>query len=174
MGWATCGQDDLGRLIGYAYPATCDQPGCHEQIDRGLSYACGDMHGGGDHGCGRYFCGKHLHAGLSLVDDEVEDPTTGDWVRHDAWVCRSCAEGCPPLCQPEIDNGNVITVIEGISLKVSARGLPWAHARRCLCTVDQTFTCNRCGRRFGWCLGVTDDLPGACDFCWADANGGTR
>lgn len=25
----------------------------------------------------------------------------------------------------------------------------------------------RCGRRFGYCIGGSDDMPGACDFCWA-------
>ena len=61
MGWGHCGTDDEGRPIGYAVEATCDQEGCGALIDRGLSYVCGSMHGGGNHGCGRYFCTKHLH-----------------------------------------------------------------------------------------------------------------
>jgi hypothetical protein len=60
MGWANCGFDDLGRNIGYAFEAECDESGCKAEIDRGLSYVCGGMHGGGDHGCGRYFCSEHL------------------------------------------------------------------------------------------------------------------
>jgi hypothetical protein len=62
MGWAYCGQDDLGRDIGYGVRATCDYPGCTEEIDRGLGYCCGSMHFrmNGD-GCGRYFCDKHLY-----------------------------------------------------------------------------------------------------------------
>lgn len=60
MGWGHCGTDGLGREIGYAIPATCDEPGCDTPIDRGLSFVCGGMHGGGEAGCGRYFCGKHL------------------------------------------------------------------------------------------------------------------
>jgi hypothetical protein len=60
MGWANCGTDDLGRPIGYANEATCDQDGCEAQIDRGLAYVCGNMHGGGDLGCGKYFCAPHL------------------------------------------------------------------------------------------------------------------
>lgn len=35
MGWANCGTDDLGRPIGYAHAATCDEPGCSKEIDRG-------------------------------------------------------------------------------------------------------------------------------------------
>jgi hypothetical protein len=50
------------RPAGYMVLATCDKRGCHEEIDRGLSYLCGDdPHGPMDDapGCGRYFCGKH-------------------------------------------------------------------------------------------------------------------
>lgn len=45
MGWGNCGRDRRGRPIGYMFPATCDHPDCLEEIDRGLSFACGDMHG---------------------------------------------------------------------------------------------------------------------------------
>jgi len=64
MGWANCGKDSRGRPIGYAHSATCDDPGCDVPIDRGLSHACGDMHGPEDKrggiGCEEYFCSKHL------------------------------------------------------------------------------------------------------------------
>lgn len=60
VGWSYCGEDDLGRPIGYSIEAVCDFPGCEAEIDRGLSYCCGGMHGGGDDGCGRYFCPEHL------------------------------------------------------------------------------------------------------------------
>lgn len=60
MGWANCGTDTKDRPIGYAHEATCDhQPGCSAQIDRGLSYACGEMHGKGEFSCEGYFCGDH-------------------------------------------------------------------------------------------------------------------
>ena len=58
MGWANCGTDSKGRPIGYAHDATCDHPGCKEEIHRGLAYACGDMHGEDD-SCDGYFCAKH-------------------------------------------------------------------------------------------------------------------
>lgn len=64
MGWSI-GYDERwgkhGRDIGYGVPATCDHPGCGARIDRGLSYVCGSDPYGGDHGCGLYFCGSHLH-----------------------------------------------------------------------------------------------------------------
>lgn len=61
MGWAY-GEID-GREVGYGVAATCDEDGCDTQIDRGLAYCCGGMHGGAEDGCGRYFCGEHLLVG---------------------------------------------------------------------------------------------------------------
>lgn len=63
MGWAYCGQDEQGRDIGYGVEAKCDAQDCAKDIDRGLGCVCGNMHGGGDHGCGKYFCGQHLFLG---------------------------------------------------------------------------------------------------------------
>lgn len=81
MGWANCGQDSQGRQIGYAHPATCDHPGCHEKIDRGLAYACGPMHGECDYYCEKYFCMEHK--------TYVEIP----WhIDEEAWVCFECAK----------------------------------------------------------------------------------
>jgi hypothetical protein len=60
MGWAYCGQDESGRDIGYGISATCDHEGCDAEIDRGISYVCGNMHGGDGVGCGGYFCEAHL------------------------------------------------------------------------------------------------------------------
>jgi hypothetical protein len=59
MGWAYCGQDSKGRDRGYAIEATCDHPGCTESIDRGISFACGQMHGENGVDCERYFCEQH-------------------------------------------------------------------------------------------------------------------
>jgi hypothetical protein len=60
MGWGDCGLDSQGRPIGYVHSATCDHPDCNEKIDRGLSYACGGMHGQNEYGCEKYFCEDHL------------------------------------------------------------------------------------------------------------------
>lgn len=64
MGWGS-GEDRKGRPIGYNEPARCDHAGCLAEIDRGLSYACGGMHGdetayGEPICCEDYFCEKHL------------------------------------------------------------------------------------------------------------------
>lgn len=61
MGWASCGEDSKGRPIGYAHEATCDHPGCIKEIDRGLSFACGGMHGELELGCEEYCCAEHMH-----------------------------------------------------------------------------------------------------------------
>lgn len=60
MGWANCGEDSKGRPIGYAHSATCDIDGCEASIDRGLSYACGGMHGEDVYSCEGYACDQHL------------------------------------------------------------------------------------------------------------------
>lgn len=80
MGWANCGEDSQGRQIGYAHSAVCDEPGCKVEIDRGLSYACGDMHGDDAHWCERYFCGSHLF----FVRVKGEE--------RGMFVCRECRD----------------------------------------------------------------------------------
>jgi hypothetical protein len=60
MGWSIGYDDNWKRDIGYGVPATCDHPECNEKIDRGLSYVCGGEPYGGEHGCGLYFCGRHV------------------------------------------------------------------------------------------------------------------
>ncbi len=79
MGWGDCGTDSKGRPIGYVHEATCDHPGCEEQIDRGLAHACGGMHGTSEGDCEGYFCGKHLYS--------VEDP---EQRLHSAQLCEAC------------------------------------------------------------------------------------
>lgn len=97
MGWATCGKDDLGRDIGYAIEAICDLPSCDEKIDRGLYYCCGDMHGGGEYGCGRYFCGEHIYFGgpESLCAACLEE-----WEKNsdNCPACEGKGGRCPELC----------------------------------------------------------------------------
>lgn len=60
MGWGNCGEDREGRPIGYYADAKCDHPRCEKTIDRGLAYACGDMHGESEYSCEKYFCEDHM------------------------------------------------------------------------------------------------------------------
>ena len=80
MGWAHCGTDDAGRAIGYAIAATCDEPGCDAEIDRGLSYACGGMHGALEFACDQYFCDSHL---VSLVQPSADSAQSQS-------ICQQC------------------------------------------------------------------------------------
>ena len=77
MGWGNCGIDSKGRPIGYIFEATCDHPNCLKEIDRGLSYACGNMHGETEYGCEKYFCMKHLCI-AELPNGETE------------YLCKEC------------------------------------------------------------------------------------
>lgn len=79
MSWSIGYDSKHGRDVGYGVPATCDHPGCGAEIDRGLSFACGGMHEGGEHGCGLYFCSDHLRY-------------AGDR-RDNAQLCSCCYRG---------------------------------------------------------------------------------
>ena len=89
MGWAV-GTNDNDRDIGYGVPSICDHPTCKEEIDRGVSYACGYMHDGGERGCGLYFCSNHLSYGCDtqlcercyprIKSPFKEKPDTQDWL----------------------------------------------------------------------------------------------
>src|SRR5262245_54256410 len=60
MSWAVGYDSNWKRDVGYGVPAICDQPGCDEPINRGLSFVCcGDEPYGGENGCGLYFCEHH-------------------------------------------------------------------------------------------------------------------
>jgi hypothetical protein len=92
MGWAVGWDDHWHRDIGYGVPATCDHPCCGEQIDRGLGYVCGGRPYGGEHGCGLFFCSKHLYFSDKCVQvcercyDEKEPfvptPDSVAWITH--------------------------------------------------------------------------------------------
>ena len=74
MGWSGPMPNAQGRMVGYAVEAICDFDGCEEKIDRGLAYVCGDMHDGGEYGCGNYFCPSHLFYGIpGQICDECND-----------------------------------------------------------------------------------------------------
>ena len=60
MGWSIGYDEQHQRDIGYGVPAYCDHPGCNAEIDRGLGYICANEEpGGGDEGCGLFFCDEH-------------------------------------------------------------------------------------------------------------------
>ena len=86
MGWGDCGKNETtGDMMGYLHKGKCAQDGCKVEIDHGLDYVCGGMHEGGNYGCGRYFCLKHL-----TYVNIPEEFLTG--IKAYVQVCLSCAE----------------------------------------------------------------------------------
>jgi hypothetical protein len=85
MGWMNCGSDSQGRPIGYGFEATCDHPGCKKEIHRGLSYACGGMHGEDEISCEKYFCEEHSQ----------------NWVEHCGQYHQVCDECAKELLETE-------------------------------------------------------------------------
>ena len=92
MGWSIGYDSTWQRDIGYGVPATCDHHGCGARIDRGLSFVCGGEPYGGEHGCGLYFCDKHLfmHARRPQLCERCSNrkkpftptPDVYTWVHH--------------------------------------------------------------------------------------------
>ncbi|MBB4985015.1 hypothetical protein [Streptomyces nymphaeiformis] len=72
MGYASYTIQRNGETIeaGYGIDATCEEPGCDADIDRGLAHLCGQTPGGDENGCGGYYCGSHLYIGPS---EEIGD-----------------------------------------------------------------------------------------------------
>lgn len=89
---------DIGgyRFAGYGVPAICEYPKCNEEIDRGVSYACGGEPNS-EYGCDRYFCSKHLNY-------TYYNPSTGKKCRHKKdcecdfiEVCEKCEKNKDPF-----------------------------------------------------------------------------
>lgn len=102
MGWSYGYDTNWHRDIGYGVPATCDQPGCMEEINRGLAYVCGGEPYGGEDGCGLHFCDSHLRYVIGedkpqrcercTEDKEPYEPTpdVAEWLEwkltHGSWA----------------------------------------------------------------------------------------
>lgn len=100
MGWGH-GTNFAGREIGYSVTAVCDEHGCSEVIDLGLSYCCGGLDGvNGERGCGGYFCGEHL----TFVAGRPEDAS--------GQRCERCAvlERCAVCWEDEPD---MLSTVDG-------------------------------------------------------------
>ncbi len=94
MGWSIGYDGSWERDIGYGVPAHCDHKGCNEEIHRGLSYVCCGEPYGGDHGCGRFFCEKHMNPEWNddgdgeewrvcgHGDDDYISPDHPEWIQH--------------------------------------------------------------------------------------------
>ena len=79
------------RWGGYGVPAYCEHPDCNEEIDRGMSFACGGEPFS-EVGCDRYFCSKHREMVGFKCDgsDELCDHED-DCECEFKEVCENCA-----------------------------------------------------------------------------------
>lgn len=95
MGWAVGFDTNWNRDIGYGVPAYCDHPDCNKEIDRGLSYVCGQEPYGGHWGCGLYFCHRHLilgdHTYVCERCDKRENPFTPK-PDHPSWRAHKATD----------------------------------------------------------------------------------
>ena len=91
------------RWAGYGVSAYCEHPDCNEEIDRGMSYACGQEPF--NYGCSNYFCSKHTSYELvesnCNPDKEEDEECTGEYddccVYKD--ICERCKNGGPDFGQ---------------------------------------------------------------------------
>lgn len=122
MSW-DLGLNKEDRDIGYGVPAVCDHPDCNAVIDRGLPHACGDMHDGGEEGCGLYFCRDHLHYGLfgsaRMTEDQEEEEEEN---RDCSNLCERCYAGESQSFKPKPD------VLEWVRWKLEDPS--WSEWRR--------------------------------------------
>ncbi|APE11564.1 hypothetical protein [Rhodococcus sp. 2G] len=84
MGYAYYTLPD-GRDAGYGVEAECDHPDCHERINRGLGYLCGEDPDGHrdpeEPGCGKYYCEQHSTA------HECTNPACGVYSDDEELIC---------------------------------------------------------------------------------------
>lgn len=65
---------------GYGVEATCEEARCKAKIDRGLAYLCGKTPGSDEHGCGGYFCEKHLYGDNQCKRCAAEADIANTWI----------------------------------------------------------------------------------------------
>lgn len=81
------------RWGGYGVPAICEHPDCKEEVDRGISYACGGEPFS-EKGCDRYFCSKHLNY-IYFNEDGERCRHKNDCDCESVELCERCAKGKP-------------------------------------------------------------------------------
>lgn len=76
-------------------PSYCEYPDCTEEIDRGMSFACGGEPFS-EIGCDRYFCSKHRHyTGFKCDGSEDRCDHEDDCDCTFVEVCERCAKNEP-------------------------------------------------------------------------------
>lgn len=73
-------KDGQTIMAGYLHEGPCEKKDCSEITDRGLDGLCGNEPGGGETGCGGYFCPDHIsydnqcNACAEKIDNTEETP----------------------------------------------------------------------------------------------------
>lgn len=82
------------RFGGYCVPAVCEQPECNKEIDRGVSYACGDEPFS-EFGCDLYFCEEHINDVYFNGDERCmsEEDCDCEMIR----LCDRCKDNKTPF-----------------------------------------------------------------------------
>jgi hypothetical protein len=89
MGYSIYFDSRRNRDLGYGVPAVCDHPDCENEINRGLSYLCGDQpYTGGEHGCSLYFCGEHKSYHTTVIGGDEHDCDVPN-----CQLCERCQHG---------------------------------------------------------------------------------
>lgn len=83
MGWAR-GTDALGREVGYAVEAVCDEPECSTMIYRHVESYCGGLSNDHGQGCALNFCEAHLDFEYAEPDEDGEEEPATDM------LCPAC------------------------------------------------------------------------------------
>lgn len=83
------------RFGGYGVPAICEQPECTKEIDRGMSFACGDEPFS-EYGCDRYFCSEHRYY-VYFKDNGARCRHQNDCGCHAVELCKRCKNGKSPF-----------------------------------------------------------------------------
>lgn len=83
------------RWGGYGVPTYCEHPECSEEIDRGVSFACGGKPFS-EHGCDRYFCGKHLNY-VYFKEDGSRCRHRNDCDCESVELCERCEKNKSPF-----------------------------------------------------------------------------
>lgn len=93
MGWGS-GENYRNEVIGYSHIGVCSEPGCDEEIDKGLYFTCGGLEGvNGQRGCGRHFCGSHLFYVTSQQEEDEGDEYDPEFDEcENAGVCSHCVK----------------------------------------------------------------------------------
>ena len=151
MSWSIGYDDKWKRDIGYGVPAYCDHPECWAEINRGISYVCGEQPYGGDRGCGLYFCERHLNSHERLprlcerCSPRIRKPF-GPTIEHPEWIDHKMTdpswqewrdENPGYVRRLEHDIGNLRKSLDSLKDYLAHDSWRCKHYDKCHCGLDE-------------------------------------